>query len=344
MALAWDNSNGPHHGRLYAVFVDMAASLNSGPDQPTLFQRLRTGPPQVGTHRVGNADSASEHVSPSIAVDSLTAPWRWDGGTRLVGVTSAAADFFVAASTDGGELFSNGNGSASNLPTPRIRSLPASLIRGYEMPLEWPSLTAGSSDLGRQWHIAMENAYPAQFEVATTILGVIDVELPPLALKPIPIQAVKGQLFDGTVATFTGSGPGLMAGNFTATIQWGDGSESAGLVTQSDGPGTPFQVSGSHTYTETGGYPLWVRVHDNANNRDTDAVSNITAQQGSQNQPTIAIDRHLDRVFAAGNHVNLQLAGHSRGDQPGWRRDLGVRHVGGRQRWISPARRGSSRI
>src|SRR5258708_7377478 len=49
-----------------------------------------------------------------------------------------------------------------------------------------------------------------------------------------------------------------MAGDFTATISWGDGSITTGTVT---GTG-PFTVSGTHSYGEGGKYPTSVTIRD----------------------------------------------------------------------------------
>ena len=44
------------------------------------------------------------------------------------------------------------------------------------------------------------------------------------------------------------------------SLDWGDGTTSAGTVTQPGGPGAPFQVSGTHTYTASGDYSIIVAV------------------------------------------------------------------------------------
>ena len=62
-------------------------------------------------------------------------------------------------------------------------------------------------------------------------------------------------------ATFTDANPGDHTGDFTATIDWGDGGPtSLGIVTYSGGV---YTVSGSHTYAEEGGYPISIGVLDN---------------------------------------------------------------------------------
>jgi hypothetical protein len=76
-------------------------------------------------------------------------------------------------------------------------------------------------------------------------------------------SAFAGQPFSGTVAT--ASDPTLLTqgANLTATISWGDGTSSTGIV-RSDNAGN-FQVSGSHTWTTTGAYTVTVSLQDQTN-------------------------------------------------------------------------------
>ena len=72
-------------------------------------------------------------------------------------------------------------------------------------------------------------------------------------------------LTNAQVATFTDSNATDTAGDFTATIDWGDGSGlTAGTVSGSNGL---FVVSGGHTYDDEGAVPVTVvvtRTTDNA--------------------------------------------------------------------------------
>ena len=52
--------------------------------------------------------------------------------------------------------------------------------------------------------------------------------------------------FTATVATFTDDNPFGEAGDFTATINWGDGQTSTGSIRVN--PLGGFEVTGSHTY------------------------------------------------------------------------------------------------
>src|SRR5262249_31015070 len=70
--------------------------------------------------------------------------------------------------------------------------------------------------------------------------------------------ATEAAPFEGVIASFTDPGHGT-AGDFSATVAWGDGSSSAGTITPSGGG---FTVSGSHTYAQAGSYTATVTVAD----------------------------------------------------------------------------------
>src|SRR6185312_7819540 len=78
-----------------------------------------------------------------------------------------------------------------------------------------------------------------------------------------------------TVATFTDAAPGAAAGDFTATIDWGDGTSSAaGSV--SGGSGT-FTVAGGHTYAHSGSFSVTVSVFETATPSSPATVVDSTA-------------------------------------------------------------------
>jgi PAS domain S-box-containing protein len=89
-------------------------------------------------------------------------------------------------------------------------------------------------------------------------IGRLDLSL---AAAGTTINTTEGQPFVGTVATFTDGDPSAGPGSFTATINWGDGTTTAGQVLE-DASGT-FSVSGSHTYAEEGSaIPFLVTIVD----------------------------------------------------------------------------------
>ena len=101
-----------------------------------------------------------------------------------------------------------------------------------------------------------------------------------------PVSGVEGNS-TGLVASFTDAPP---AGDFSASIAWGDGTpNSVGAVTQPGGPGTTFDVTGSHTYAEEGSYTTTVTVTDSAGNSGSaNATATVAdAPLASSTQPTI---------------------------------------------------------
>jgi hypothetical protein len=98
--------------------------------------------------------------------------------------------------------------------------------------------------------------FPANNGTATSTANVADAMLAASCSAP----AVSLQSFSGEVATFTDANPLGEIGDFTATIDWGDASSSAGTVS---GPvGGPFSVSGSHSYATTGPFTVTVSIAD----------------------------------------------------------------------------------
>jgi virginiamycin B lyase len=79
------------------------------------------------------------------------------------------------------------------------------------------------------------------------------------------IKPTHDKAFNGAVAKFVDGTPAAKQGDFTASINWGDGSKpSAGTVTGANGG--PFTVKGTHTYAKAGTFKLAVSLHDKVDN------------------------------------------------------------------------------
>src|SRR5205823_5176238 len=91
---------------------------------------------------------------------------------------------------------------------------------------------------------------------ASTTANVADAAL---TASATPIVATEGVSFSGVVASFTDANPNATAGDYSATINWGDGAITAGTITAGEGN---FTVSGSHTYAEEGSYTVTVSIKD----------------------------------------------------------------------------------
>jgi hypothetical protein len=112
------------------------------------------------------------------------------------------------------------------------------------------------TDAGGSKTVAVGNAVIAEAPLAVS------------ATQPA-VNSTEGMSFSTPVASFTDSNPVGTISDFTAVINWGDGTpNSAGTVTQLGGPGTTFVVSGTHVYADSGvnggigHFPLTVYVRD----------------------------------------------------------------------------------
>ena len=133
----------------------------------------------------------------------------------------------------------------------------------------------------------------------TTSAFVVRLSKSPLLVVKT-IQANLDEPFNGYVAALITSYPESEASDFEAKIQWGDGTESDGTVKAGFNPGE-FLISGEHTYTSVGSFPVVVEVTDSRHHRTT--TSSVLAQERSSTviNPSIAIDPNDPRiVYLAG--------------------------------------------
>jgi photosystem II stability/assembly factor-like uncharacterized protein len=191
----------------------------------------------------------------------------------------------VFETTDGGNTWFDLTGNLPDLPTWSIaldpRSDPATLYVGNDVGVyfstdggnTWdryktglPNAQVTSLELNTNLNILAAGTHGrGMFEVLATAvdLGVqVTATAPTGVVANVPLAAAQ-------VATFIDNGNTEPLGNYTVTIDWGDGTPldtTSGAVTQPGGPGTPFLVTGSHTYTQPTPadtpYTLIVTVND----------------------------------------------------------------------------------
>jgi len=95
----------------------------------------------------------------------------------------------------------------------------------------------------------------------TTVTSTATVSDPSVVLNtgsPLTINATEGQLVNTTVATFTDPGGQEAVGEYSASVDWGDGTITPGLITLT-GPNS-YSVAWMHTYTEEGSQTITVTV------------------------------------------------------------------------------------
>ncbi len=81
------------------------------------------------------------------------------------------------------------------------------------------------------------------------------------------INATEEKEFSAVVATFTDGNANATVGDFTATIFWGDGHSSAGIIKKT--AAGAFEVRGTHTYPEEGDYAILVQIKDDGGSKAT---------------------------------------------------------------------------
>lgn len=138
-----------------------------------------------------------------------------------------------------------------------------SWIRDANLDPDW--LRIGTDIIG--------GATPPTFNGTFSLSGTAGVVV---AVTPVNISPLEASSFNGTVANFTDSDASQPASNFTATVNWGDGATTAGVVSGSAGS---FAVSGTHTYADEGSFPVTVTVTDVANAQTASATGTATVSE-----------------------------------------------------------------
>jgi large repetitive protein len=119
--------------------------------------------------------------------------------------------------------------------------------------------------------VAIDDTPGTATATATSVANVADGNT--FTAHPMTFVANPGQTFTGTIATFSDTNPLVRGSDFSATIDWGDGSSTTtGSVTAAGGSVT---VSGSHSYS-SGGVVKSVAVTINENPPSTGTASSST--------------------------------------------------------------------
>ena len=93
-----------------------------------------------------------------------------------------------------------------------------------------------------------------------TVNATVNVSGPGLNANFIPFTATEGTGLTGKVSHFATSRAGATAGGFAASIDWADGTTSAGTIVANAAGG--FDVTGSHTWRVGGYKAVSVRISD----------------------------------------------------------------------------------
>jgi N-acetylneuraminic acid mutarotase len=158
-----------------------------------------------------------------------------------------------------------------------------------------------TEEASRRLRVEVTNNATALTAAGATLIQVVDQS--PVA-QALSIAPRTGQPFSGAVATFTDPAGAEPSGNYTAAIDWGDGTTpGVGAITVSGGV---FTVSGSHTYTVQGSVTLRVTVTDDGGVAGANTWGAEANMAGARD--TLAAAAGGDgRIYVVGgsDHVNL---------------------------------------
>jgi hypothetical protein len=133
-------------------------------------------------------------------------------------------------------------------------AVPSYVATGLANSTTYEYVVMANSSAGLSAASAIASATTSTASTGTTTTG---TATDGLSIQPMVISVARNQTFSGMVATFADTNLLAAAGSFVAVIRWGDGHESRGTVTGSDGE---FTVAGRHRYAVAGHYAVRVKV------------------------------------------------------------------------------------
>jgi autotransporter-associated beta strand protein len=265
---------------------------------------------QVVTNGSGGFDVTGSNTYAEEGSYAMTVFITDAGDSALsLGRTVAVADAVVAQ----GATFGAKEGkSFSNVVVTTFTDADANGALGeYSATIDWgdgSGTSAGTilAGAGGTFHVVGSHRYEEEgtFAVTVTIADegtstvahssarVADAALQVTATDPV--SATANVSFTQVLTTFSDSDPHGALGDYTATIFWGDNSTSAGTVTAN---GAQFDVSGTHTYTQPGGYLIQVVIQDAGGASVTASlaanVGGTLPSPGAPEQPASALTGRL---------------------------------------------------
>ncbi len=213
----------------------------AGGDANTLFFTAGTGSEQHGLFgALVNAENTPLTGEGAKLAATEGASFSGNVATFASSDTSASANDFTATivwangSTSAGSIASNGDG-------------------GFVVVGSHTFAEEGTNAVSITIHDSISNDN-------LTINATATVADAPIHASGVPVNPSQGVTVNNAeVATFTDDGSAEPIANYTATIDWGDGTSSSGVVSLN---GATFQVAGSHTYTAGGVHAITTSIKD----------------------------------------------------------------------------------
>lgn len=184
---------------------------------------------------------------------------------------------------------------------------PTDTAAGFSATIDWGDGTTSAGTItGSNGSFAVDGVHTyasdGNFTVATTVIRSADNasihNSGSVAVGDSDVMTAQGTSLFGdpatvlanvTVATFTDSDGAALAGDFSATVDWGDGTQTPGTITGSNGS---FAVIGTHTYAFAGQDIITVTLQDLAHGAaSTLAFGDATIGLSTQVSLTSATER-----------------------------------------------------
>ena len=257
-----DNSDDPSTAPRTVTFT-----VNDGGSTANGGNPIGTASATFGVTAVNDAPTVSAPATVSsspgtpVAISGITfGDVDSEGGQELATFNASSGTFTVTAA--GMALGATGNGTSTVTLLNTIANLNAFIANGDLLLAAGPgTLFVAIDDLGHT------GTGPVGGITTTTTANIVSG---PALTAGAPVSGTEGSP-TGTVklATFTDSeitNPAV--GNFSATINWGDGTAPTNGTVVAEGGGV-FDVDGNHTYAEEGPFTISVSVNDGTNTGST---------------------------------------------------------------------------
>jgi uncharacterized protein (TIGR03118 family) len=242
---------------------------------------------------------------------------QWQGVVATftdANIYALASDFTATVQWGDGSSDTSGDGSVSIIHVDGIGS--SFIIQGIHT---YDTATTGNQPEVGTITITDNTSGNSVFAQGTVTVATT----PTVHVTVSSFSAIVGEPYTGPVATFTDDAPDTNVGDYTATIDWGDGSTTTGAITLANSAGTSFIVTDGgtdgvlHAYATatTGQNPDVVVV--TVTKHATDTFGGFAAEPArdvKQHQPR---GRHGLRLAGGDVHRRRSRAGAR--ERPGWK-------------------------
>ena len=306
-------------GKIVASFTDTNLSAVAGDFSATInWGDGSSSTAAVTANAGGGFDVTGGHIYQHAGIDKVVISIAGLGDSKTADATATVDDNTIAIigsliiAVEGNEFIGNVVSMAD--------ANGAAVKDDFTAMIDWndgtaPTTATISDKNGGGFNIAGTHTYtlPAGYAPTVTVTGntgqtfsgagvlrVVDATLNPAS---VTILATEGAAFSGTVGTFQDQNHRAVTGDFSASINWGDGHTDTGNITAT-GNGA-FAISGGHTWASAGSRNVVVTINDGGG---AQATISLTAMVGDANLASTGKTLDTTEGIALGNTVIAHFA------------------------------------